>query len=148
MQKYIKLNEIKISDCFAKTFPSREKMLKVEEYYVNNHKKIDQDIVVDKNNVLVDGYIRYLILKKYNVKKTRQWKYNYTTYIYGKHPNNQKEYVWQVTNKTRKKHKLKPDKFAKVKTSKGEQIIQITRIEHKVKPIKSDKKIKYVVAGI
>ena len=111
----MKLSEIKISTNFESSKPNTSKYLKCENYY-NKTGNQDRYIVVNEKNVLVDGYIMYLVLKSYDAeycdaKRLTLRKYKYTdrkrnkygklvppekvisykdkptVYIYGKHPN-------------------------------------------------------------
>lgn len=119
IMRKMKLEDIKISSAFAETSPSEEKM---EECRFNwrYYKKQDRYIVVDHNNVLIDGYCMYLILKEHkeeyaevkishcrkkrwerkNVKDwvTPKYRENPTTYIFGVHPNSncKREFCWRV----------------------------------------------------
>lgn len=60
----ININDIKIPQYFKK--PNKIKMQKKLEYFSKNH-CLQNPIVVDKNNVLRDGYISYLIIKNYTI---------------------------------------------------------------------------------
>lgn len=117
----IKLSDIKISDAFANTTPKENKMNECREYW-DKFSKQDRYIVISpKNNVLIDGYIQYLVLKENNVEEAevkistrskKSWKRkksnvnstNYknskTMYVYGIHLNrfglDGKEFVWRV----------------------------------------------------
>ena len=115
----MKLSEIKISNAFALTTPKDDKLNACRNYWKENHEQ-DRDIVVNKNNVLIDGYIQYLVLKENGVdeveikistrrkkrwyrKNVKDWNIPHyrnqsTTYVYGVHSNskNQKEFVWRV----------------------------------------------------
>ena len=115
----IKLSEIKIKESFANTTPSEEKMNECR-YNWRMYKKQDRYIVVDHNNVLIDGYVMFLVLmehkeeyaevkfsnrrkKRLERKNTKDWvtpryKDNPTTYIFGTHPNSKDEriYTWRV----------------------------------------------------
>ncbi len=115
----MRLSEIKISESFANTTPSEEKMNECR-YNWRIYGKQDRYIVVDHNNTLIDGYIQYLILmehkeeyaevkisnhrnKRWERKNTKDWivpryKDNPTTYIFGVHPNSKDErtYTWRV----------------------------------------------------
>lgn len=59
---YMRLDNIKIKDSFASSIPKTEKVLACKEYWIKYHTQ-DRFIVVDHNNVLIDGYIQYLVLK-------------------------------------------------------------------------------------
>lgn len=115
----MKLSEIKIKESFANTTPSEEKM-NACRYNWRMFDKQDRYIIVDHNNVLIDGYCMYLVLmehkeeyaeikishcrnERWERKNTKDWlvpryKDNPTTYIFGTHPNSncQREFVWRV----------------------------------------------------
>lgn len=64
------IDDIKISDQFLDSHPSQEKMERFEKYWLRtNHQ--DKSIILDKNGYLVDGYIRYLIMKRNGAKTIR-----------------------------------------------------------------------------
>ena len=109
------LSEIKIPESFESSVPSLYKYEKCCRYYKETGNQ-DRYIVVDEKNVLVDGYIMYLVLKSHDVEycdakrltlrkhkytdrqrekygriippeKVISYKNKPTVYIYGKHPN-------------------------------------------------------------
>ena len=111
----MKLSEIKIPESFESSVPNTSKYARCENYY-NETGNQDRYIVVDEKNVLVDGYIMYLVLKSHDVEccdakritlrkhkytdrqhnrygriippeKVISYKNKPTVYIYGKHPN-------------------------------------------------------------
>ena len=49
----MKLSEIKISNAFASTTPREDKVKVCRNYWEENHEQ-DRDIVVNKNNMLID----------------------------------------------------------------------------------------------
>lgn len=104
--KKIKLSEIVISSAFAASVPSEQKVQKYKSRFAKTGKQ-SRYLVLDNENVLVDGYIQYLILKENNVeeakyvrfrKKKSTYRTQNTTYVYGTHPNSKctKEFVWRV----------------------------------------------------
>ena len=121
MKRMMKLENIVIRESFANTIPRPNKMKECRDYW-NKNQKQDRYIVVDRNNVLVDGYIQYLVLKENGVeeaeirigkmKKDNRWRRivnedswdtpeyreKPTTYIIGVHPNSksEKQYMWRV----------------------------------------------------
>ena len=112
--KTIKLSDIIISEEFLNSHPSEYKIEKYRDVY-NFHKQQKKCVVLNDNNVLVDGYIQYLVLKENNVDEVKYireneagqrnipfggYKENLTTYVYGIHPNSKckKEYMWRVPN--------------------------------------------------
>ena len=111
----MKLSEIKIPTDFESSTPNASKYEKCENYY-NKTGNQDRYIVLDEKNVLVDGYIMYLVLKSHDVEyvnakrltlrkhkytdrqrekygklvppeKVLTYKEKPTIYIYGKHQN-------------------------------------------------------------
>lgn len=123
MERTMKLKDIIIKERFANSTPKECKMKKCRDFW-REYQKQDRYIVVDRNNVLIDGYIQYLVLKENNVdeaeirigkmKKLNRWRRKVnedswdsaeyrektTTYIIGVHPNDvtQREYMWRVPN--------------------------------------------------
>lgn len=112
----IKLSDIIINKSFTETTPKEEKMIECREFWRYEGKQ-DRPIVLNKKNMLIDGYVMYLILmehkeeyadvvykKKHNrhyeklPKFEQPYKNTSTTYIYGVHPNSNcsKEFVWRV----------------------------------------------------
>ena len=112
---YMRLSEIKIPTDFENSNPNENKYEKCKKYYKETGNQ-DRYIVVDENNVLVDGYIMYLVLKNngekfgdskritlrkhtYTDKQRKKYgrlippkhvvtyKEKPTAYVYGKHPN-------------------------------------------------------------
>ena len=117
--KRMKLSDIKISEAFANSIPSENKMDECRNNW-NQWNRQDRYIVVDHNNTLIDGYIQYLVLKENGIEEAkikisnRRKKHWYrrnvedrnvpyyrneaTTYVYGVHPNSKDEriYTWRV----------------------------------------------------
>lgn len=150
----MRLSDIKISKSFAATTPKEEKMNICREFWNNNHNQI-KNIVVNKDNILVDGYVQYLVLKENNVenadvvkldrkkvfinrehKRKREYvepscKREVTTYIFGVHPKYRiKEYVWRVPISWKGwENDLLPGDRIWVHTEYGIKPIIITRIE-------------------
>ena len=117
--KKMKLSDIKISDAFANSVPSEKKLNECRNNW-NQWNRQDRYIVVNPDNILIDGYIQYLVLKENNIdeaeikisnrRKKRWYRKNVedwnvphyrnepTTYIYGVHPNSKDEriYTWRV----------------------------------------------------
>lgn len=59
--------ELEAIDVSGMTMPSESKMRRYEEYY-NQTGLLPHPIIVDENGKLRDGYISYLLAKKYNAK--------------------------------------------------------------------------------
>lgn len=64
---FIRLSKIKISNEFKKHKPKKSKMNDKNMYFIVNGTFKDK-IILDKNNVLVDGYTTYLLAQEYEKK--------------------------------------------------------------------------------
>jgi len=64
---FVRIEDIIIQEDFKKFIPSLDKIHEKLEYY-KLHKKFNGNIVVDKNNILQDGYIIYLLCKMLNIE--------------------------------------------------------------------------------
>ena len=64
----MKLSDIKISDAFANSIPRVEKLNDCRNNW-NLWNRQDRYIVINPDNVLIDGYIQYLVLKENNVEE-------------------------------------------------------------------------------
>ena len=102
----VKIKDIIVSKEFLDTVPSEKKYQKYKDYY-SNFGKCKRMILLDEDNILVDGYIQYLILKENNIEEIQikknvsaRYKNNSTTYIFGRHINSKDEriYTWRVPN--------------------------------------------------
>lgn len=113
----MKLSEIVIPEVFKQSKPRQEKIQKCRAF-MDKYRHQDRFLVVNRNNVLIDGYIQYLVLKEKGIKmaevKVLNWKNpdfarmdeipkykrEMTTYVYGvfkrKDGSFSKQYVWRV----------------------------------------------------
>lgn len=104
------LEDIVISESFLNHPPNDIKIQKCRDFY-KSYNKADRDIVINKRNVLTDGYIAYLILRENEIMytnvlvkdETENKRGHKVTYIFGKHFDInsgtiicEKEYVWSV----------------------------------------------------
>lgn len=149
--KEIELSNIKISSAFSNTIPKTEKMKKCREHYISTNRQ-DRDIVVTENNILIDGYIQYLILKELGVmssvvkvesfKKQKTLNGKNNIYVYGVHSHPEKnivskEYVWKMPKSwvgTYKEHDLSVGDVVLARTKFGAKPIVVTRIINAVMP--------------
>ena len=159
MQK-IKLTEVKISKRFKNTTPSERKMERVRKKYRETGMQ-DKPIVLDENGYLIDGYVRYLILKELDMEyvncickknisdKISDYKKSPTYYIYGLHKNYDKEFVWRIpfTKVNDFIGKIIPGDKVLVNTRNGARNITVTKIALLDKP-PIDKSIKKVIKVI
>lgn len=133
MRKHIKVSDIIITDDFKASVPSIHKVDKCRKFF-DKYQKIDKKILLDSDNRLLDGYIRYLILVENNVEYTtvnvlnENYYGNETFYIFGRHPCSIKEYVWRLSpEELTNMDKYSTGKKVLVKTKRGTKVIEITR---------------------
>ena len=67
--KLIAVSDVIINERFTSTKPRPSKLNRIRNYYVE-HGCLDKPIIVNRKGVLLDGYIRYLILKENNITHT------------------------------------------------------------------------------
>ena len=63
--KVVAVEDIIVNNCFDP--PRKSQIDKIRNYY-SQYGYIDKPLIVNKRNVLLDGYIRYLVLKENNEK--------------------------------------------------------------------------------
>lgn len=63
----ININDIVISNPFKAFLPATHKIAKCYAHYKKNG-VFDRNIVLDKNNELIDGYVAYLVAKMLGIK--------------------------------------------------------------------------------
>lgn len=132
----MKLSEIKVPKQFKKTPPSPTKLIKCIEYY-NEHGELDKPITINKNNVLVDGYVRYIVAQKMNIEDVPViYHVDLNVYVKAKHRSIGKSYWWKVREKD-KVHFIEKSHIGDhilVDTKKGERIVVIDEIVFRDKP--------------
>lgn len=144
----MKLSDIKISEDYAATLPRERKMSACRDYWDRYHLQ-DRDIVIDRNHVLVDGYIMYLVLQEKNERNASvrvlgwEWKHNQPkkdkiTYVYAVHPNSKthKEYIWRVPKSWGSKfaETLAPGDIIRCCTVEGVKPVIVKRVVRSEKP--------------
>lgn len=98
------ISDIIIPDEFTKTTPNISKVQRIREYF-NVYNTIDKPVTISSGNVLIDGYIRYLIAKENNIQSIpcvisdKNFKPKKPMkYIVGSFDNGS-EYIWKIRNK-------------------------------------------------
>ena len=98
------ISDIIIPDEFTKTTPKNSKVERIREYF-NVYNTIDEPVTISSSNILMDGYIRYLIAKEHNIQlipcviSDKNFKSKIPVkYIVGKFDNGS-EYIWKIRNK-------------------------------------------------
>lgn len=138
----MKLKDIKISKAFKKNPPSRHKIDKFRRFY-EVHGYIDKPLVLNRANILVDGYARYVMLRECGEVETEQiiyqddlakYRTEETTYVFALHTGINKEYVWRIPAQREDLQKLKVGDEVFVQTKYGKKRVAISRIEKTTLP--------------
>ena len=151
----MKLSEIKISDAFSNSTPSKKKMDECRVWW-NKYKCQDRYLVINYNGILIDGYVQYLVLKENKIdeaeviianrtnkalkrknngeliyKNYKSYRDCETTYVYGTQENDNKERIWRIPNSWWKGWNdfLNIGDKILVNIWKGRTVITITKIE-------------------
>lgn len=109
----MKLNDMMIQTRFLQRNPYEGKLRECRKYY-DEHKRLDRDIVINPNGVLVDGYVGYLVLRENGVPECDvkvddvcddvecepDYRYMETSYVVARHGNDPNEYIWRITDDT------------------------------------------------
>lgn len=66
----LKIKDIKIQDRYKESPPRRGKMESKWKHY-KQYRKFEEEIIVNKHNVLIDGYTSYLIAKQEGIKSVQ-----------------------------------------------------------------------------
>lgn len=129
----IKLEDIIIPQHYC--LPSEQKLEACRTYY-NRHHKIDRNLIVNPQGVLLDGYVGYFVLMENGVVECDVVVSDSlcVTYICGNHPGRDELYYWHVSSETKNANRLVPGKYALVRTRYGPQPIVIQRIFKSTKP--------------
>lgn len=64
--KILDISEIIIPTCFLLHPPKTVKLEACQAFY-ESHGYLDRQIVVNKNNMLIDGYVGYIVLRQHKV---------------------------------------------------------------------------------
>lgn len=137
----VDLSKIHITKAFRRTTPRASKMNECREYY-RQHGRIDKDIIINKYGILIDGYVRYLVLMENGVNTSEvlmlgvgenevlnsmhdvdgKW------YVFGRHETSPKEFCWVVNNSTRHLEHMRIGNHMMVRTKNGIQKAMVTNI--------------------
>jgi hypothetical protein len=89
------LEDVIIQEDFEYTYPRKTKLDKIRNYICKN-RKLDKPIKVYEN-VLIDGYTRYLVAQEYEFEHIPCEIVN-VFYVSGKLWNSNREYTWKVVD--------------------------------------------------
>lgn len=133
------IKNIIISESFAKSSPAKWKLAQCRTYYETNG-EFDREIVLNGKNMLVDGYVAYLIAKEKGLSEvpiSRCWIHKNLenkTYVFGRHKPHGKRYVWLVPQDIADTNKIKIGSLVAVETKYGTRNVIVNKIKKSKKP--------------
>ena len=121
------LKDIIISEDFKGTQPNNKKIEKVEQDYLQTG-ALPVNIVINDDNVLIDGYITYLLAVKYGIQQVGIYQ-GYIEMIEAAHcASSKKSYTWRVpislTGKIMPGDRVLVPNVAGARTVKVERVIR------------------------
>lgn len=139
----VNLSNITVPEMFLESLPSIIKTRIIEKKYADGI-DIGKDIEIDPYGNLVDGYIRYVVLVNHGCKYAdvtvvksnnyNEHKPKSVIYVFAKHYEKGKLYVWKLTNRTRHKNLLEIGAPVLVATKNGKAKVIVEKIELLDKP--------------
>ena len=121
----INIDDIKIHPCFASSTP-RAKKMEQKEWQYSKSGMSEFDIVLDRNNYLIDGYIGYLIAKENGLTHIPV-RYGRRQIIRAVHKAGGKVYAWELPG-ILVDHVSVGDKVV-VETSRGRRKVKVVAVE-------------------
>ena len=136
----IDINKIHITRAFRRTTPRASKFNECREFYRQNG-RLDKDIIVNRYGILIDGYIRYLVLQENGAQTAEVLMIGVSEdevvnmdndpgkwYVFGRHNTSPKEFCWVVNNSTGHLEHMKIGNQMLVRTKNGVQRAMVTNI--------------------
>ncbi|MGN0263925.1 MAG: DUF5839 family protein [Oliverpabstia sp.] len=137
------LKDIIISEDFKNTAPAEWKLQRKIEHY-NETLELPEDIVINDENVLIDGYTTYLVAVRYGITHVPV-KRGYVELIEARHRAGQRAYFWRVP--TRLIGKARQGDKCIVRTINGDKWVRVAnvfRIQYPVQEVQL-KNVKAVI---
>jgi hypothetical protein len=140
--KDFNLKDIIISEEFKRTPPRPEKLERMERRYRATG-TLPNNIIINNDNVLIDGYVTYLYALSIGMQQMDIYR-GYIECIDGVHQRNaNKPFRWRVPLKLY--GTIKEGDYALVRTARGVQRVKITNVVH-LQRIEEDTRYKYVLS--
>ncbi|MDD6571942.1 MAG: DUF5839 family protein [Thermoflexaceae bacterium] len=137
------LKDIIISEDFKNTEPAAWKLQRKIDYYEET-RELPEDIVINDENVLIDGYTTYLLAARYRLTHVPV-KRGYVELIEARHRAGQKSYFWRVP--TRLLGKARQGDKCIVRTMSGDKWVRVANV-HRIQYPVQEVQLKNVKAVI
>lgn len=125
------LKDIIISEDFSSTTPAAMKLDRVRTYY-KEHEALPASIVINEENVLIDGYCTYLVAVELGAEVVPV-KVGYVELIEAKHHAWQQCFIWRVPE--RLIGQIKAGDKCIVRTARGARRVRVERVLQQQYPI-------------
>lgn len=135
----INISKIIIPEALSKSKPSKLKLNNVKAYYAE-HGEFDKPVILTKDNILIDNYIRYLAAAQLGINEIPYFEtqecsgQSMVMYVVGKFPNCEKEYTWKLL----KNIDINAGDKVLVKTKTADKVKTVNRVVTVVRIFQSD----------
>lgn len=118
------LKDIVISEDFSRTEPAAMKLDKIRKCYAD-HGELPAYIVINDNNVLIDGYCTYLVAKELGATSVLVRR-GYVELIEASHRAGAKNFIWRVP--ARLMGQIKAGDKCIVRTTRGARRVRVEKV--------------------
>lgn len=136
----MKIDDIKIYQCFAEHPPRSEKMEQKEQYFQETG-ALQSQIILDRRGYLIDGYTSYLLARRYGIQSipVRRGK---RQIVRACHKSGGQSYVWELPG--RLVDRVSAGDKIMVHTQRGIRAARVTAIEEYL-PGEHEKPLRLVI---
>jgi len=123
--KNFRIKNIVISEDYKNTHPKLEKLVRVQKHYLQT-KELPVNIVINDSNVLIDGYITYLLAVQYGIEQIDVYR-GYAEIVEAVHyAGSSKAYMWRVP--MRLNGMITTGDYVIVPSPKGAKRVKVIRV--------------------
>lgn len=119
------IKDIRITEDFMRTQPGIRKMERAERQYIQTG-VLPTNIIINTDNVLIDGYITYLIALEHGVEYLNVYRGYYETVV-AVHGKREKNFAWRVPLYL--SGQIKSGDKVLVTTSRGVRRVRVVEVE-------------------
>lgn len=123
--KDFSIKDIKITEDFQRTQPGIRKMERAEKRFMQTG-ALPTNIIINAENVLIDGYITYLLALEHGIKHIDVYRGYYETVV-AVHGKREKNFVWRVPLYL--SGQIKPGDKVLVTTARGIRRVRVVDVD-------------------
>lgn len=123
--KDFSIKDIKVTEDFQRTQPGISKMERVEKRFMQTG-ALPTNIIINAENVLIDGYITYLLALEHGIKHIDVYR-GYCETVVAVHGKREKNFVWRVPLYL--SGQIKPGDKVLVTTARGIRRVRVVDVD-------------------